>query len=105
MRGTNKDHAIKWACLGVLKQAWPNEQREVEAFARQFGRRPPLQNCKNWASARDEAKLFSTDLEGSGAMFKVRIWWTGDADVDLSVMDPTATFAHFEIHGRFRWRD
>lgn len=79
---------IKWACLGVLKQAWPADQRQVETYARRVAE-GAIADLRKAGKAK-EADLFSAELNKVLARdVRVRVWWTGDADVDLAVMEPT----------------
>jgi hypothetical protein len=82
--------AIRWATLGVISQAWPSDQVEVQregvrlakaTLARMRAEGPP-----------EEADRYERQLaEALARDCLVRVSWTGDADVDLMVEEPTGT--------------
>lgn len=80
--------AIRWCCLGILKQAWPSEQKEVEQYARRVAEATISQLRKT--GVESEANAFEAELNKALARdIRIRVWWTGDADIDLSVLEPT----------------
>lgn len=80
--------AIQWCCLGILKQAWPTDQKEVEQHARRVAEANLVELEK--AGKKALVNAFKSELAAALARdVRVRIWWTGDADVDLSVLEPT----------------
>jgi hypothetical protein len=81
---------IKWACVGLLNQQWPKEHREVGENAR----RVALATIRDLReqSRSDEADRF--EAECKAAMQRdviVKAVWTGDADIDLVVVEPTGS--------------
>ena len=79
---------IKWACLGILKQAWPSEQKEIEAYATRVA--TALLEDLRKADKASEAEAFAAQVAKAQARdVRIKVRWTGDADVDLSVMEPT----------------
>ncbi len=80
--------AIRWCCVGILKQAWPSDQKEVEQYARRVAEATIAQLEKN--GHKKEAAAFQAEFaQASARDIRVRVWWTGDADIDLSVLEPT----------------
>lgn len=92
----NDADGLKWTTLGILSQAWTAEQAEI------------------WDSARRSATALLAQLEADGkyqelSAFKeqldqalvrdavVIVSWTGDADVDLLVEEPTHSLCSFRM--------
>jgi hypothetical protein len=90
----NDADGLQWTTLGILSQAWTAEQAAI------------------WDSARRSATALLTQFENEGryqelSKFKeqlnealvrdavVIVSWTGDADVDLLVEEPTNTLCSF----------
>ena len=86
-----KDEAgIRWACVGILRQAWPKEQRAIEERARRVAESLLLKMNKE--NRAEDASAFAAQL--NEALVRdciVRVTWTGNADVDLAVEEPTAS--------------
>lgn len=86
-----KDPAgIRWATVGILKQAWPADQQEIRNAAVRVAKAALDELRKNGdASAAD---AFQRDLDA--ALVRdcvVKVSWSGDADVDLIVEEPSGT--------------
>jgi len=82
--------AIQWACLGLLRQAWPQDQKKIQDMAVRVTRATYEQLLV--ANRRDEADEFRKQVEA--AMVRdcvIRVSWTGDADIDILVEEPTGT--------------
>ncbi len=80
----------KWATVGVLRQAWPAEQASVEQQAFRIAQ-ATLQRLKNEKRSQDYA-AYKKQLDA--ALLRdcvVKVTWTGDADVDLLVEEPSGT--------------
>ncbi len=81
---------IQWACVGVLNQAWPADKTDVVDLARRtaFVTLKELRNQKRTAQAdRFEAALNEAMLRDC----VVKVTWNGDAEVDLTVEEPSGT--------------
>ncbi|WP_186767784.1 vWA domain-containing protein [Blastopirellula retiformator] len=81
---------IQWACVGALKQAWPTESVKIktDAFLSAKAALGRLQK----EGRIDEAKEFSKAL--NEALIRdciVNVTWTGDADLDIAVEEPTGS--------------
>jgi hypothetical protein len=86
----NDVEAIQWACLGLLRQAWPQEQKKIQEMAVRVTRATYEQLLT--ANRREEADQFRKQVEA--AMVRdcvIRVSWTGDADIDILVEEPTGT--------------
>jgi tetratricopeptide (TPR) repeat protein len=81
---------IQWATLGVLSQAWPNEQQAAQTTARRVAK-AVLERLA--AEGRDEERLaFQRKIEEAVVRdCVIRVSWTGDADVDLYVEEPSGS--------------
>ncbi|MCO6458687.1 MAG: hypothetical protein J5I93_25550 [Pirellulaceae bacterium] len=80
----------KWACVGLLRQAWPRDQRQVETRAVHVAKLT-LDELRA-AGRTEEAQRFESELDQ--ALVRdcvVTVRWTGDADIDLLVEEPTGT--------------
>ena len=86
----NDDPAIRWACLGVLGQAWPQDYVELQQRASRAAR-AALARLRE-AGQEQAASEFEAALEEAKVRdCLVKINWTGDADVDLLVEEPAGT--------------
>jgi hypothetical protein len=82
--------AIQWACVGVLSQAWTNEQRDLEERAFRIGRATYEQLLSE--GRKDEALAFDAAVRKAQQRdCVIKITWTGEADMDLAVEEPTGT--------------
>lgn len=81
---------IQWACVGILSQAWSNDQKRIEDEAKRLARATLEQLRVN--GKVDAARQFEADLAQAQVRdCVVKVTWTGDADVDLLVEEPSAT--------------
>ena len=81
---------IRWATVGILSQAWPNNMAQIETTAS----RTAKATLERLASEGREAeqKEFLKDLQEAVVRdCVVRVSWTGDADIDVSVEEPSGT--------------
>ena len=82
--------AIQWATVGALSQSWQSDQLEVKKNAI-FLAEHTLKRLRK-TGKRDEAAAYQRRLDE--ALVRdclVRISWTGNADVDLLVEEPSGT--------------
>jgi len=85
---------IKWACAGILGQAWSEEKKDVWlaglGAAHDTLKRLRVENrsteAEEFQAALDQAVIRDVVVEVS---------WTGDADVDLMVEEPSGTVCSF----------
>jgi tetratricopeptide (TPR) repeat protein len=79
---------VRWTTVGVLSQAWPADQKHVRDEAISHAQAAVSQlRRQNRASEADQLEAdirhaLSRDLV-------IRVTWTGNADVDISVVEPT----------------
>ena len=85
------DHdALQWASIGVLRQAWPNEHQHLRNEAVGVAKRAYQELTK--AGKVDEAQQLRDAV--NYALMRdcvAEVSWTGDADVDIYVEEPTGT--------------
>ncbi len=87
--------AMQWACRGILGQAWPRGAEKVEADARLLARATHQRLVQE--GRREEAEQFMAGLQAATAHdLVVRVSWTGDADVDVAVEEPSGTVCSSE---------
>jgi hypothetical protein len=85
---------IKWSTTGILSQAWPAEQQEIWDMARRSAKSALTQLESD--DRRDELAAFEKQLnEALVRDTVVIVSWTGDADLDLVVEEPTHTQCSF----------
>jgi hypothetical protein len=88
-------HAIEWATVGILSEAWPDRQADV----RQQAMRIAETTLKELRSRGDKDSMDRYQRELDEAMLRdcvVKVSWTGDADVDLVVEEPAGTLCSME---------
>ncbi|BBO31781.1 VWA domain-containing protein [Lacipirellula parvula] len=84
----NDVDGIRWASVGILKQAWPAEQQEIRNQAMRIAQ-ATLEELQA-AGNQTEADRFRRELDE--ALVRdcvVKVSWSGDADVDLIVEEPS----------------
>ena len=82
--------AIAWACEGVLSHAWPESFRAVVAEARLLARATYNELVEQGET--EEAARFNQALEKAASHDVIaRVTWTGQADIDLAVEEPSGT--------------
>jgi hypothetical protein len=86
--------AIEWACAGILAQAWPQDQQQIGEHAYRVGKATYERLI---ADGRDEeARAFENAVrEASQRDCLVMLSWTGDADVDIAVEEPSGTLCSY----------
>jgi hypothetical protein len=81
---------LTWACRGVLSQAWPEKFQPVVDNARLVARATHAQLIEDGRT--EDAEKFSSSLKRAASHDAiVRVSWTGDADIDLAVEEPSGT--------------
>ncbi|MEX2027384.1 MAG: hypothetical protein WEH44_08785, partial [Pirellulaceae bacterium] len=82
--------AIQWACVGLLSQTWSQEEQPIADNAYRIAKAQYetllSENRQTEANALDAAvrQALSRDVV-------VRVIWTGDADVDIAIVEPNGT--------------
>jgi hypothetical protein len=86
--------AMQWACAGILKQAWPQDQKQIGENAFRVGK---ATYERLLSEGRDEeAKAFeSAVMKASQRDCLVMVTWTGDADIDIAIEEPSGTLCSF----------
>jgi hypothetical protein len=81
---------IRWATVGILSQAWPTNMAEIEASASRTAKATLERLASDGRDA--DKKEFLKDLQEAVVRdCVVRVTWTGDADIDVSVEEPSGT--------------
>ncbi len=85
---------LEWACTGILKQAWSQDEKAIPAQALRTAQAALLR--LNQEGRVTEAKRFEAAL--NQALVRdcvVKVIWTGDADIDLMVEEPAGSVCSF----------
>jgi len=81
---------IRWACLGVLSQAWPSDKKEIVDSAR-FAADALIEKLRKEGHA-SEADDFRKSLDTAKMRdCLVRVTWTGNADLDITIEEPSGS--------------
>lgn len=81
---------LQWASVGILSQAWEKEHREIEERAGRIAK--TLFDKMQKDGRTSEAEQFLAKLNDAVTRdCVVKITWTGDADVDMFIEEPSAT--------------
>jgi hypothetical protein len=81
---------IQWATVGILSQAWPTEMASIELSASRVARATLERLTNEGNTAARDAYL----KELQHAVIRdcvVRVSWTGNADIDVSVEEPSGS--------------
>ncbi len=81
---------IRWATVGILSQAWPANMAEIEASASRTAKATLERLASDGRNAEHDAFLKQLQ-EAVVRDCVVRISWTGNADIDVSVEEPSGT--------------
>ncbi|MCA9185110.1 MAG: hypothetical protein KDA99_05800, partial [Planctomycetales bacterium] len=81
---------IQWACVGILKQAWPSDEAVVEARARRAAvlAMKTLQESGRESEAREFRDALNRALVRDCV---AKVEWTGNADIDIMIEEPSGT--------------
>jgi hypothetical protein len=81
---------IRWATVGILSQAWPTNMAEIELSASRVAKSTLERLASEGRTAERDA--FLKELQEAVVRdCVVRVSWTGDADVDVSVEEPSGS--------------
>lgn len=92
----NDAKGIQWACVGILSQTWPREERAPGDNAFRVAKATYEEMINS--NRKSEAEAFNKTIQK--AMSRdcfVEVTWTGDADVDLLVMEPSGTVCSLRV--------
>ena len=91
----NNVDALQWTCAGVLGQAWPDELKSLNEQASVAAQATYTSLSRSGKVA--EAQAFEKHLQATVRRdIIVRVSWTGEADIDISVQEPTGTICSVE---------
>jgi tetratricopeptide (TPR) repeat protein len=81
---------IEWATVGILGQAWPKDEQAIQATATHVSL-ATLERLEK-EGRKDERDAYRQKLQAAGIRdCVVQVAWTGDADVDIEVTEPSGT--------------
>jgi hypothetical protein len=81
---------VQWATLGILGQAWSGQEAEIWNHALRVAK-ATLDQLRAEGRVR-EAEAYQAQLDQAVVRdVVVRVTWTGEADIDLLVEEPTGT--------------
>ncbi len=87
----NNDLAgVRWATVGILSQAWPESMAKIELTASRVAK-ATLERLASEGRDSERAEYLKELQEAVVRDCVVRVSWTGAADVDVSVEEPTGT--------------
>jgi hypothetical protein len=81
---------IQWATVGILSQAWPDDEAEIALTASRVAKATLAQLESEGKSAERETYLKQLQ-EAVVWDCVVQVSWTGNADVDIAVQEPAGT--------------
>ena len=84
----NDRDGLQWACVGILNQSWPKEQRDVAERAARAAQALVLELRQAGENDR-AAELEKAIAQAQGRDVRIVVTWTGDADLDLLVEEPS----------------
>jgi hypothetical protein len=81
---------IEWATVGILSQAWPKDEQAIQATATRVSLATLERLDKE--GKKDERDAYRAQLQTAGIRdCVVQVVWTGNADVDIEVSEPSGT--------------
>jgi uncharacterized membrane protein YgcG len=84
------EDGIRWACLGILSQEWQENQRRIPEHAWHVAEASWMKMID--AGRKTEADSLSAAVRKAQSRdCVVRVTWTGNADIDLIIEEPSAT--------------
>ncbi len=90
----NSLDGVQWSALGILRQAWPNDKQDTWQTALRAAA-AALEQLKHEKRSA-EAAAFQAEVDK--ALERdciVKVTWTGDADIDMYVEEPSGTVCSF----------
>jgi hypothetical protein len=90
----NDLEGMKWSSLGILKQAWSKDKKDVADSAARTAA-AVLAQLKAEKRTREAAEFQAQLDQAKVRDCLVKVTWTGDADIDLLVEEPSGTLASF----------
>ncbi len=93
-RQMDDPEAIAWASVQVLSQEWPRKYQQIVTQAR-FAAQALLERYKKEGKHEQAKRLAAQLQEAQRRDVVLLINWTGEADIDLIVEEPTGTVCSF----------
>lgn len=92
---SNDLEGLAWACQGVLSNVWPEKFKAIADDARLVARATYAKLIEEGRT--EEANAFNESLKLAASHDAiVRVSWTGDADLDIAVEEPSGTVCSFQ---------
>ncbi|MGC4002754.1 MAG: hypothetical protein QM811_06330 [Pirellulales bacterium] len=82
--------AIEWSALGILAQGSTRDQAALENHAQRLAL-STLETLQKQGKTAEVARFKKSLHDAPSRDLVVRVTWTGDADIDLMVEEPTGT--------------
>ncbi len=81
---------IRWATVGILSRAWPSKMADIELTASRIAK-ATLERLASEGHTSDHAAYLKELQDAVVRDCVVRVSWTGDADIDVAVEEPSGT--------------
>jgi hypothetical protein len=81
---------LRWATVGILSQAWPTDQAAIELVASRVAK-ATLERLTTEGRIEERDSYLQQLQQAVVRDCLVRVSWTGDADIDVSVEEPSGT--------------
>lgn len=82
--------SLRWATTEVLSRAWPREMQPITDEARLVSK-ALLERLDSEGESRTAQRYRDELANANRRDFRVRVSWSGDADIDLAVREPGGT--------------
>jgi hypothetical protein len=90
----NDTEGVMWASLGILSQGWPSDSASIWSTARATAE-AQIAKLRKAGHGKQADKYQAALADALEYDVKVIVTWTGDADIDLMVEDPTGSMVSY----------
>jgi hypothetical protein len=90
----NDPKALQWACVGILSQSWQKDQMQLPESAFRIAK-ATYENLLADKRVDEAKKLDEAVRKANQRDCVIRVKWTGDADIDMAVEEPSGTVCSF----------
>ncbi|MCH8044392.1 MAG: VWA domain-containing protein [Planctomycetes bacterium] len=88
------DEGVMWASLGILSQGWPSDSKSIWTTARSTAE-AQIAKLRKAGRGKLADKYQAALKEALVYDVLVRVIWSGDADIDLMVQDPSGSVVSY----------